>query len=63
VVTNRPAQGLLDRAREIGAGAVFVGAHDSDRLENLLGTISDRVLRHAPITVLFTEQMLKRKSA
>jgi nucleotide-binding universal stress UspA family protein len=59
VLTDRPAQGLLDRAKEIGAGSIFVGAHDSDRLENLMGTVSDRVLRHAPITVLFTEQMLQ----
>lgn len=53
VTTGNVASALLDRADEIGADLVVVGAHGRrDLRERLLGTTSDRVLRHAPVAVL-----------
>lgn len=58
VETGRPASVLLTTYESMGADAILVGAHDSDRLEHMLGTVSDRVLRHASTTVLLTERAL-----
>lgn len=44
---------LLDRADEINADLLVLGAHSRrDLRERLLGTTSDRLLRHARVTVL-----------
>lgn len=44
---------LLDRADEVQADLLVVGAHGRrDLSERLLGTVADRVLRHADIPVL-----------
>jgi nucleotide-binding universal stress UspA family protein len=59
VETGRPATVLLETYDSIGADAIVVGAHDSDRVENMLGTVSDRVLRHAATTALLTERALE----
>lgn len=58
VETGRPAAVLLATYDSLGADAIVVGAHDSDRVENMLGTVSDRVLRHADTTALLTENSL-----
>ena len=58
VETGRPASVLLTTYESLGADAILVGAHDSDRVEHMLGTVSDRVLRHADTTVLLTERAL-----
>lgn len=61
VDTGRPASLLLDLAKEIDAAAVFVGAHDSEGLEKVLGTVADRVIRHGETTVLLTEAAISKK--
>jgi nucleotide-binding universal stress UspA family protein len=53
---------LLDRADEVNADLLVLGAHSRrDLRERLLGTTSDRLLRHARITVLLMpEEALMR---
>lgn len=52
-VGNVPER-LLSHAESIGADLIAVGAHQRERLsEKLLGTVSDRILSHAKIPVLF----------
>ncbi len=58
VETGRPAGVLLDMAKELKADGVFLGAHDSEGLESILGSVSDRVLRHGETTILLTELAL-----
>jgi nucleotide-binding universal stress UspA family protein len=58
VETGRPAAVLLETYESLGADGIFIGAHDSDRIENALGTVADRILRHARTTVLLTEKAL-----
>ena len=62
VGTDNVANTLLDRADEVGADLLVVGAHGRRALrERLLGTTGDRVLRHARIAVLLMpEQALTR---
>jgi nucleotide-binding universal stress UspA family protein len=60
--TGRPASTLLEYFEDVHADTIFVGAHDADRVENMLGSVSDRILRHAPMTVLLTEQARLRYS-
>ncbi len=51
--TGSAAHGLLERADEISADLIVVGAHARGRIsEKVLGTVSDRVLRHAKCPVL-----------
>jgi nucleotide-binding universal stress UspA family protein len=53
VGTDNVANTLLDRADEVGADLLVIGAHGRRALrERLLGTTGDRVLRHAHATVL-----------
>ena len=53
---------LLDRADEIGADLLVLGAHGRrDLRERLTGTTSDRLLRHAHVAVLLMpEQAVAR---
>ena len=62
VETGRPAASLLAMVESLDADAIVVGAHDSDRIENFLGTVSDRILRHAGTTVLLTEQARAKRA-
>jgi nucleotide-binding universal stress UspA family protein len=53
LASGSPPRALLHRAEEIGADLIVVGAHGRERLsERVLGTVADRVLRHAEIPVL-----------
>lgn len=53
VTSGSPANMLLDRADEIHADLLVIGAHGRRDLgERILGTVADRVLRHADISVL-----------
>jgi len=52
---GRPADEILDLAREVGADLVFVGSHSLTGLERLvLGSVSARVVReaHCPVMVV-----------
>ncbi len=55
VEEGRPATTLVELADSMSADAIFVGAHESQGLRGLLGTVADRVLRRAKTTVLLTE--------
>lgn len=51
--TGTPAMAILERAEEVSADLIALGAHSRSGLnERLLGTVADRVLRHARIPVL-----------
>jgi nucleotide-binding universal stress UspA family protein len=52
VVRGRVASALLDHARERGCDLIVVGAHGSQPAGEI-GSVSDRVLRHATVPVLF----------
>lgn len=60
VEEGRPATTLVELAESMPADAVFVGAHESQGLRGLLGTVADRVLRKARTTVLLTEAAADR---
>jgi nucleotide-binding universal stress UspA family protein len=60
VETGRPAAVLLETYDALGADVIMVGAHDTDRVEHVLGTVSDRVLRHADTTLLLTQRALPK---
>lgn len=48
-----PPSSILDRAHDIDADLIAVGAHARERVsERFLGTVADRVLRHADLPVL-----------
>ena len=55
VEEGRAATTLIELAESLPADAIFVGAHESEGLRGLLGTVADRVLRKAKTTVLLTE--------
>lgn len=59
VATGRPAAALLDKMSELEAEVVFVGAHDAEQASDILGSVSDRILRHAPTTILLTNASVK----
>lgn len=65
VGTGNVATALLDRADEVGADLLVVGAHSRRALrERLLGATSDRVLRHARTAVMvMPERALARWSS
>lgn len=53
VGTGRAPESLIERANETGAGLIAIGAHAQDNLsQRILGTVADRVLRHADCHVL-----------
>jgi len=53
VDVGNPASQVLAQARRMGADLVVVGAHGrSSMVEKILGTVADRVLRHADAPVL-----------
>jgi nucleotide-binding universal stress UspA family protein len=56
VMDGRPAHCLLELGEEVAADAIVVGAHNAESVQNLLGSVADRVLRHARTTVLLTER-------
>jgi nucleotide-binding universal stress UspA family protein len=62
VGTGNVPTGLLDRADEVNADLLVLGAHGRrDLRERLLGTTSDRLLRHARVAVLLMpEEALMR---
>jgi len=50
---GRPAEEILDLAREVGADLIFVGSHGKTGLERvLLGSVSERVVREARCPVM-----------
>ena len=53
--SGRPSTCLLQLEESLKADAIFVGAHDSESPADILGTVADRVLRHAKTTVLLTD--------
>jgi nucleotide-binding universal stress UspA family protein len=53
VVLGRPEQTILAVAEEVGADPIFLGAEGMSGLEHaLIGSVSEKVLRHADRTVL-----------
>ena len=55
--SGKPAKTLLERAKAIQADLIVVGAHERTRLsERVIGTVADRVLRHADTPVLFVPE-------
>ena len=53
VSSERAAHAICTRADKIGAGLVVVGSHSRQGLERaLLGSVAERVVRHAPCSVL-----------
>lgn len=63
VVPGTPAKGILERAEDIGADLIVLGAHSRSGLnQRILGTVADRVLRHAKVPVLLCpEDALERE--
>jgi len=54
-----PESAILEHAKEWGADLIVVRSHDCSRLERLLiGSIAERVVKHAPCSVL----VLKRSA-
>jgi nucleotide-binding universal stress UspA family protein len=50
---------LLERADEIDADVIVMGAHSRETLvERVLGTVADRVLRHAERPVLLVPPVI-----
>lgn len=47
-----PAQELLARVRSLDADLIVLGSHSRHGVERVLGTVADRVLRHASVPVL-----------
>lgn len=62
VGVGTPAVEILNRADEVGADLIVLGAHGRSGLdERILGTVADRVLRHARVPVLlYPEDALVR---
>lgn len=53
IETGTPAMAILERIEEVSADLIALGAHSRAGLdERLLGTVADRVLRHAQIPIL-----------
>lgn len=53
VGSGRAPEALIDRASETGADVIVVGAHAQEGIsQRILGTVADRVLRHADGPVL-----------
>ena len=53
IAVGSPPMAILDRAQEIGADLIVVGAHSREGVaEHVIGTSADRILRHAQIPVL-----------
>lgn len=53
VLVGRPASGIVDAAREIGADLVVVGSRGHGTIESMvLGSVSSEVVDHAPAPVL-----------
>jgi nucleotide-binding universal stress UspA family protein len=53
-VIGKPADEILDLAREVGADLIFVGSHGKTGVERfVLGSISERIVReaHCPVMV------------
>jgi nucleotide-binding universal stress UspA family protein len=55
-----PASVLLHTAEDEGAGLIVVGAHGLSGIERfVMGSVSERVLRHAPCSVLVVKQAIR----
>jgi nucleotide-binding universal stress UspA family protein len=52
VGVGSPAATLLDRAEAIGADLIAIGAHGRHGMARALGTVADRILRHATCALL-----------
>jgi universal stress protein A len=52
VGTGSPSGALLDHVEESGVDLVIMGAHGRRGSARVLGTVADRVLRHASVSVL-----------
>jgi nucleotide-binding universal stress UspA family protein len=52
LATGSPTTAILDRAHEIGADLIVLGAHGRKGLEKIIGTVADRVLHNADMPVL-----------
>ena len=62
VTTGSPAKGLLERAHQIGADLIVVGAHSRTSLgERVIGTVADRILRLSELPVLLLPERALEK--
>ena len=53
VVAGKPEQVIVEEAEKLGADLIIVGSHGAGYLErSLIGSVSDRVVHHAPCSVL-----------
>jgi nucleotide-binding universal stress UspA family protein len=53
VVEGDPETAIVNHARNWGADVIVVGSHDRSLIERMLvGSVSDRVIKHAPCSVL-----------
>ena len=53
IARDKPAHAICERAKQVDAGLVVVGTHSPSDIERvLLGSVADRVVRHAPCSVL-----------
>jgi len=50
--SGEPADELVEKARELGADLLVIGRRNGDPLRALPGSVSSRVVRHAPCDVL-----------
>ncbi|WP_435347575.1 universal stress protein [Haloarchaeobius sp. HRN-SO-5] len=57
IESGSPAETILDVADETGADLVVVGSHGRTGLDRfLLGSVSERVVRRAPVSVLVVRE-------
>ena len=53
IARDKPAHAICEHAAQVKAGLVVVGTRSPSDIERvLLGSVADRVVRHAPCSVL-----------
>ncbi len=58
VVSPRVDKAIVDRARELGADLIVMGTHGRTGLARaVIGSVADKVLRHASVPVVFVPQV------
>ncbi len=58
-----PADAILEQAREVHAGLIVVGSHGMGAIEHfLIGSVSERVARYAPCSVLVARGSTLRRA-
>jgi nucleotide-binding universal stress UspA family protein len=59
VTEGDPESAIVDHAKKWGADLIVVGSHDRSLIERVLvGSISERVIKHAPCSVLVVKSDL-----